>query len=193
MTTRSHLLPVARQGDSSDLVDVHPPKIETFDVPAMANVDPKGFVRPVDEFRIEPFGLYVARPVVGHQDLVYRESWLLPELDLQVTDWYFRPGHERDQDFYLDIGLIRPGERTWQLVDLYLDIVLRDGRGAEILDTDELLGALGERLIDRRTAQRALETTYRTVDQLAAHGYDLAAWLADLGIHLTWRRSSRRR
>jgi uncharacterized protein len=193
MTTRSHLLPMARQGDSSDLVDVHPPKIETFDVPAMANVDPKGFVRQVDEYRTEPFGLYVARPVVGHQYLVYRESWLLPELDLQVTDWYFRPGHERDQDFYLDIGLIRPGERTWQLVDLYLDIVLRDGHGAEILDTDELLGALGERLIDRRTAQRALETTYRTVDQLAAHGYDLAAWLADLGIHLTWRRSSRRR
>ena len=193
MTTRSHLLPMARQGDSSDLVDVHPPKIETFDVPAMANVDPKGFVRPVEEFRVEPFGLYLARPVVVHQDLVYRESWLLPELDLQITDWYFRPGHERDQDFYLDVGLIRPGERTWQLVDLYLDIVLRDGRGAEILDTDELLGALGEHLIDRRTAQRALETTYRTVDQLAAHGYDLAAWLSDLGIHLTWRRISPRR
>jgi predicted RNA-binding protein associated with RNAse of E/G family len=193
MTTRSHLLPMARQGDSSDLVDVHPPKIETFDVPAMANVDPKGFVRPVEEYRVEPFGLYVARPVVGHRHMVYRESWLLPELDLQITDWYFRPGHERDQDFYLDIGLIRAGDRTWQLVDLYLDIVLRDGRGAEILDTDELLGALGEELIDRRTAQRALETTYRTVDQLAAHGYDLAAWLSDLGIHLTWRRDSRPR
>ena len=193
MTTRSHLLPMARQGDSSDLVDVHPPKLETFDVPAMANVDPKGFVRPVDEYRIEPFGLYVARPVVGHKYMVYRESWLLPELDLQVTDWYFRPGHERDQDFYLDVGLIRAGDRTWQLVDLYLDIVLREGRGAEILDTDELLGALGEGLIDRRTAQRALETTYRTVDQLAAHGHDLAAWLSDLGIHLTWRRDSRRR
>jgi hypothetical protein len=187
MRTGSHLLPSARRGDSTGL-DVHPPKIETFDVPAMANVDPKGFVRPVDEYSVEPFGLYMARPVVDRVDLAYRESWLLPELDLQITDWYHRPGHERDRDFYLDIALVRPGERTWQLVDLYVDIELRDGRDLTVLDTDELLGALGDGLIDRATAQRALETTYRTVDQLAAHGYDLAAWLSDLDIKLTWRR-----
>ena len=187
MRTGSHLLPSARRGESTGL-DVHPPKIETFDVPAMANVDPKGFVRAVDQYRVEPFGLYLARPVIDRPDLAYRESWLLPGLDLQITDWYCHPGHERDRDFYLDVALVRPGERTWQLVDLYIDIELRTGRDVTVLDTDELLGALGAGLIDRATAQHALETTYRTVDQLAAHGYDLAAWLSDLGITLEWRR-----
>jgi predicted RNA-binding protein associated with RNAse of E/G family len=190
--TGSHLLPSARRGDSADLVDVHPPKIETFDLAAMTAVDPKGYVRTVDEYRVEPFGLYVAREVPGHPKLTYRESWLLPELGIQITDWYFRPGHERDQDFYVDVALIRPGERTWQLVDLYMDVVLREHRELEVLDTDELLAATGEGLIDRRTAQQALETTNRTVDQLARHGYVLANWLSDLGICLNWRRRGTR-
>ncbi|HEX4701115.1 MAG TPA: DUF402 domain-containing protein [Pseudonocardiaceae bacterium] len=192
MTAGSHLVPSARRGDASDVVDVHPPKIETFDLRAKTNVDPKGFPRAVDEYRVEPFGLYLARPVVGHPTLAYRESWLLPDLGLQITDWYRHPGHERDEDFYLDVALIRPAERSWQLVDLYLDIVLRNGRELEVLDTDELLAAMGEGLIDRRTARQALDTTHRTVDQLAAHGYDLAAWLADLGIRLSWRRRGTR-
>lgn len=187
MRIGSHFLPTARRGENP-VLDVHPPKIETFDVPAMANVDPKGFVRPVDEYRVEPFGLYVARPVIGRVDLAYRETWLLPELDLAVTDWHRHPGHEVDHDLYLDIALIRPGDRTWQLVDLYVDIELRIGKSLDVRDTDELLGALGDGLVDRASAQRALETTYRTLRALAAHDYDLAAWLRDLGVELAWKR-----
>lgn len=168
--------------------DVHPPKIETFDVPALTNVDPKGFVRAVDEYRVEPFGLYLARPVIGHTKLAYRESWLLPELDIQVTDWHFRAGHERDQDFYIDIATIYPGDTTWRLTDLYIDVVLRTGRELRVLDLDELLAATGAGLVDMRTALSAVGTSHRTVEQLAAHGYDLGAWMADLGIELSWRR-----
>lgn len=187
-TVRSHLLPPARRGDAADVVHVHPPKIETFDMRARTNTDPKGYVRAVDEYRVEPFGLYMAREMVGHPSMSYRESWLLPDLGIQVTDWYFRDGHERDQDFYIDVALIRPGERTWQLVDLYLDVVLRTGRGLDVLDTDELLAATAEGFVDSRTARSAIETSHATVDRLAAHGYDLSAWLADLDIELTWRR-----
>lgn len=188
MTVGSHLLPSARRGDAADVVDVHPPKIETFDVTAMTNVDPKGHIRRVDEYRIEPFGLYMARDMPGHPSIAYRESWLLPSLGIQVTDWYFHPGFERDQDFYVDIALVRPGERSWQLVDLYLDVVLRTGRGLDVLDTDELLAATAEGFIDAHTAKLAIETAHGTVDQLAAHGYDITAWLAELGFELTWRR-----
>ena len=175
MTVSSHLLPAARRGDAADVVDIHPPKIETFDVPAMTNVDPKGFLRRVDEYRVEPFGLYMAREMPGHPKIAYRESWLLPEFGIQVTDWHFRPGCERDQDFYVDIALIRPGGHSWQLVDLYLDVVLRTGRGLDVLDTDELLAATAEGYIDARTTRTAIETTHATVDQLAAHGYDIGS------------------
>jgi uncharacterized protein len=181
-------VPSALPRQATAEVDLHPPKIETHDLPAMINTDPKGFRREVETYRVEPFGLYFAREIVGHQKLSYVESWLLPEHGLVVSDWYHRPGYERDQDFYLDISEIHPGETRWQTKDLYLDIVLRTGRGLEVLDTDELLAATGAGLLDASVATHALETTYRAVEQLTAHGYDLAAWLATEGIELSWQR-----
>ncbi|SFK40394.1 hypothetical protein SAMN05421835_12061 [Amycolatopsis sacchari] len=167
---------------------VHPPKIETFDVDARTNTDPKGTVRAVEEYRVEPFGLYVARPTPGRAQFSYLESWLLPELGLRLTDFWFTPGHERDQDFYLDVVTVDRDGGKWRSTDWYLDIVLREGRGLEVLDTDELLAAAAAGLLSPADARRALEITYRTVAGLAVHGYKLHDWLATLDIRLAWRR-----
>lgn len=167
---------------------IHPPKVEVFDVPAGTNTDPKGFVRAVAEYRVEPFGLYMAREVLDHPSIVYLESWLLPSLGLRASDFWMRPGHERDQDFYLDIVDVTVDGQVWRAVDHYVDIVVRLGRGLEVLDVDELTVALVDGRIDQRTAQRALLTAFWTVDALAAHDYDLHGWLAGRGVMLTWRR-----
>ncbi|WP_199434546.1 DUF402 domain-containing protein [Qaidamihabitans albus] len=168
---------------------VHPPKLEMFDVAAKTNTDPKGIVRPVEEYRVLPFGVYMARPAPGRPQFHFIESWLLPELGLRVTDFWFNPGHERDQDFYLDVVDVNDhGGGRWLVTDLYLDLVLDGGRGVTVLDTDELLAALGAGLLSRQRARAALETAYLTLDALARHGYDLAAWLSTLGVELHWRR-----
>lgn len=184
MTTRSALLPVPRVGD----MPVHRPKVELFDLTAMTNTDPKGVVRPVERYRVEPFGLYMSRPVVDHPKIRHLESWLLPDLNLRVSDWYFHPGHERDQDFYLDIAIIEPGPAVWRATDHYLDIVLRTGRDLDLLDLDELLAAMAAAVLSPGDTQRALETAYHAVEMIAAAGYDLGRWLAELGIELTWQR-----
>ena len=188
MTADPFLLPQRQPTQAPDAVDVHPPKVEYFDVPAMTNTDNKGFVRTVDVYRVEPFGLYMARPVPGRPKIEYLESWLLPDLGLRISDWHFTKGNELDQDFYVDIARIEPGPEVWRATDLYVDLVLRTGRDFEVLDTDELLAAMGTGLLDRYSAQTALETTYRSVEALARHGYDLDHWLDDLGIKLTWLR-----
>lgn len=167
---------------------VHPPKVELFDLAAGTNTDPKGVVRAVREYRVEPFGLYVARDVVEHGSIAALESWLLPELDLRATDWYFHPGHERDQDFYLDVVRVDVEPGCWRTVDHYLDLVVRTGRDVRVLDTDELLAAVRAGLLSDADAERALATAYRAVDGLARHDYRLDAWLAALGAHPTWRR-----
>ncbi|MFF5991398.1 DUF402 domain-containing protein [Prauserella flavalba] len=167
---------------------MHPPKRERFDVAARTNTDPKGIVREVEEYRRTPFGLYLARPTPGRRQFHYLESWLLPALGLRVTDFWFSPGHERDQDFYLDVVSIETEGDTWLVTDLYLDLVLREGKGVEVLDTDELLAAAEGGLVPREQACRALEITYATVDALASHGYDLARWLSTMDISLSWRR-----
>ncbi len=183
------MIPVTTQREIADSLGlpIHPPKVELFDLVPGTNTDSKQHVRPVDEYRVEPFGLYMARPAVGHPRFSYLESWLLPELDIRVTDFWWTPGHERDQDFYVDVVRVEPGAEQWRSVDLYLDIVVGTGRFAEVVDADEFLTALRADLLDDATAQRAMATTHATVDGLARHDYDLSSWLAEKGIELRWR------
>ncbi|MGH8919822.1 MAG: DUF402 domain-containing protein, partial [Actinomycetes bacterium] len=110
------------------------------------------------------------------------------DVGLRVTDWFFHPGHERDQDFYLDVVRIDIRARRWRTEDHYLDLVVRQDRGVEVLDTDELLAAVIAGLLDPLTAQAALVTAYRAVDGLARHDYRLDRWLATVGAWPTWRR-----
>jgi predicted RNA-binding protein associated with RNAse of E/G family len=177
-------VPIARRDDTHH--EVHPPKVELFDVAAMTNTDPKGFVRAVDEYRHTDHGLLMARPVDGHRRIAYFESLLLPELGLRVSKWRGKRGHDLGHDFYIDIVDITDGP-VWRTVDLYLDVLVRTGRDLRVEDTDELLAALGARLIDVSAGQRALERTHRTVDGVARHGYDVDAWLHSLGIATIWR------
>ncbi|MFI5511560.1 DUF402 domain-containing protein [Mycobacterium sp. NPDC051804] len=166
---------------------MHPPKHETFDLQARTNTDPKGIVRAVDVYSVEPWGLYMARPAPGRAQFHYLESWLLPELGLRTTIFHFNPGYERDQDYYLDIGRFTPGEAVWQTEDHYLDLVVRTGIGVELADVDELLTAVRHRLLSPEAAERAVQTAVSTMDGLSRNDYDLDRWLLGHNIVLTWR------
>jgi uncharacterized protein len=164
------------------VTDLHPPKIELFDVAAMTNTDPKGIVRAVERYETTEFGLYMGRPLDGHPNIGYFRSWLLPEQGLRVSRWIAHPGQRLDHDVYIDIVDIEPGA-VWRTVDLYLDILVRDHRDLRVLDTDELLEAHTAGLLDRVSVQRAFERTFSAVDGIAAAGYDVETWL---DIPLTW-------
>ena len=160
----------------------HPPKRETFNVPEAFNVDPKGFVRPVEVFHEGVDGLYMARPMVDHPSIRAMRSWLLPALGLRVTDFAWHPGHERAQDFYVDVADIARDGQVWTTEDHYLDLVVHSGSHTEVLDVDEYLEAVAARLLGAAAAERAFATTVRTFGGLVAHGHDLDAWLASLGV-----------
>lgn len=167
---------------------MHPPKREIFDVAAGTNTDPKGFLRHVSEYRVEPFGLYLSREMQGHPKLAWVESWLLPALGIRVTDWWFTPGNERDQDFYLDIVDIERDGDIWRTVDHYLDIVVRTGRDSEVIDIDEYVEAIAIGVLDPVAGERALTSSYRAVAGLTGHGHDVNAWLRSLDMPVTWQR-----
>ena len=173
------------------MVPVHPPKISTFDVPGMVNIDTKGCARPVEVYTETSFGLYMSRPIVQRPSAHWLETWLLPDLGIAVSDWWWNPGHERDQDFYLDIATITRDGTRYVLIDHYLDIVVRQHRSAEVIDVDEFSEAVAAGLVDTATAGVALHSAFRAVAGLAAHGHDLDAWLAGLGVTLTWRERER--
>ncbi|MCC9186524.1 DUF402 domain-containing protein [Mycolicibacterium mageritense] len=166
---------------------MHPPKNETFDLLARTNTDPKGIVRAVDVYTVEPWGLYMARPTPGRAQFHYLESWLLPTLNLRVSVFHFNPGHEREQDFYLDIGRFTPGPTAWHSEDHYLDLVLRTGAGVELCDVDELLTAVRHGLLPPEAGETAIQTAAEAIDGLARNGYDLHRWLAANGMALSWQ------
>ncbi len=144
-------------------------------------------MRAVEEYRLQAWGLYMARPTPGRVQFHYLESWLLPSLGLRANVFHFNPGYHRDQDYYLDVGTITVGLDRWQTEDHYLDLVVRTGRNTEVVDLDELLEAHRAGLINAETAESALRRAVAAVDGLAAHGYDLNAWLAGSGMELSWR------
>jgi predicted RNA-binding protein associated with RNAse of E/G family len=166
-------------------VEIHQPKVELFDISGMTNTDPKGFVRAVDAYRLTDFGLYMARPVDGHPHISYFRSWLLPELGLRVSRWGSHPGTSFTHDHYIDVVDIEPGP-VWRTLDLYLDLLVSNGRGQQLLDTDEVLAALAAGLIDRQAAQRAIERAFQAADGIAAAGHDVDAWLTGQGIPADW-------
>jgi len=174
----------------SGMAALHPPKVEVFDPAARVNIDPKGIRRDVDEYREEPFGLYLARPTPGRAQFHYLESWLLPSLGLRATVFHFNPGHERDHDYYLDVGEYTPGPKMWRSEDHYLDIEVRTGARAELADVDELLDAVRHGLLTPEVAERAVRRAVAAVDGLARNGYDLSRWLAGSGMTLTWLSSA---
>ncbi|WP_433604430.1 DUF402 domain-containing protein [Prescottella agglutinans] len=169
-----------------DLVPAHRPKVEYFNITERTNTDPKGYVRPVDHYRLEPWGLYMAR-TADHPAFHYLESWLIPDLGIRASIFHFHPFHKRDQDHYIDIGDFTRSPDVWKSEDHYLDLVVRTGRETELLDVDELISATAHGYISPRTADRAIQRAVSAVDGIAAHGHDMDAWLASKGMPVTWR------
>ncbi|WP_442965826.1 DUF402 domain-containing protein [Pseudonocardia sp. HH130630-07] len=163
---------------------MHPPKIQTFDPESRAQFDTKGVRREIETLREEEWGLYLSRPIVARPGAWWVESWVVPDLGVCLSDWRWHPGHERDQDMYLDIASFTRDGRLIRMTDLYLDLVVRRGRETEVLDVDEFVAAVAEGLLAPGLAEYALERSHAVLDGLARHGHDHEAWLAAHGIEL---------
>jgi uncharacterized protein len=162
------------------------PRVEYFNLAELTNTDAKGFVRSVERYHVEPWGLYMARTVDGPQ-FHYVESWLMPELWVRATISHRNPAHHREQDFCLDIGEFTKVEpKRWKAVDHYLDIMVHHGHASELRGADDLLAAHAAGLIDTAQARHAFERATAVVDGLAEYDHDAERWLASMGITLTW-------
>ena len=126
--------------------DLHPVKQETFNTTDNINVDPKGFEREVDTYRVTDFGLYMARGA-NHPRFGYLESWLLPDLGLRANIFHFREGVDVHQDFYIDVADIDIDGDVWTTRDLYVDLVSTSGEPVDVLDIDELAAATSSALM----------------------------------------------
>ena len=143
---------------------------------------------PVVDYRVEPYGLYYCITSDESQDNDWHtmQAHILSDLHLQVSTMAWREGEGYDYDYYLDIvRIVETGER-WVVRDLYLDILVYEGRKVQVLDTDEYLEAITEGHLDKAEAEHALNVTHDTLNALSKYGNSLETYLAQQGIHLSW-------
>src|SRR5699024_9972181 len=122
------------------------------------NVDPKGYLREVDSYKVTDFGLYMARGA-NHPRFGYLESWLLPKLSLRANIFHFREGIDERQDFYIDIAEIDRNGEVWTTRDLYVDLISNTGEPIDVRDIDELSAAASACLIYVEVGERAMDFT----------------------------------
>jgi uncharacterized protein len=164
-----------------------PVKTIRYDLVGMTNTVKAGCYK-VDVYEISDQGLYMARPALNHPQIAYIKSFLIPGLGLQVSRWRFHEATESNPysfyDYYIDIGRVKMNAKEWLLRDFYLDVLVVEGRAAHILDTDEYLEAVSEKLMTTEEAKFALETTHALVNGLAENDYSLETWLKQKGIEI---------
>jgi predicted RNA-binding protein associated with RNAse of E/G family len=172
----------------SSVETIHPPHREAWDVSRRLYHNRAGEWLPLEACEVTDFGLYTKRWFVRpHERLAGTTCWMLPALDLRVISWLPRPGVEDLEDYYIDMATITIDDGVWRMVDHYLDVLVWTGQRAEVFDQDEFVAAVLAGHLDTGAAERALATSYRVLEGLAAHGYDLDRWLRTAhGIELSW-------
>ena len=177
---------------SSTASSLHAPKIETFDVAAKINIDPKGFTRVVDEYKVISDNCLYMRRGMDHPKFGYLESYLLPDENLRASIYHFRPEVATEHVRYLDmVSIDRSPDGTWHTKDLYVDILktpATEDVASEIIvdDVDELIDAAVAGLVSRKEATDALETAFAARSGISAHGEDVDNWLRSLGYPIHW-------
>ncbi len=123
-----------------------------------------------------------------HPESLAMRAQVLPDLGLQIVRFDYRKPKRphANFDYYVDmVRVVEQGER-WVVRDLYLDVLVYEGKRAEIIDTDEYLAAIEEGHLNAKEAAYALETAHQLLNGLAKHEYSLEAYLQAEGVTLAW-------
>ena len=114
-----------------------------------------------------------------HPESLAMRGQVLPDLGLQVVRFEYRKPKRTHAnfDYYVDVVRVSERGKRWVVRDLYLDILVFEGKRAEIIDTDEYLAAVQENHLGAEEAAYALNTAHTLLNGLAQCGYSLRTWL----------------
>ena len=114
-----------------------------------------------------------------HPESLAMRGQVLPDLGLQVVQFEYREPKRphANFDYYVDVVRVSEQGDRWVVRDLYLDILVFEGKRAEIIDTDEYLAAVQENHLGAEEAAYALNTAHTLLNGLAQYGYSLRTWL----------------
>ncbi len=125
--------------------------------------------------------LYFGRQGANNPGIAYQERWLLPEQGWVVIRWTMQPGVEPfAYDWYVDIDRVDIEDSRWTITDRYLDMIVREGQGYEVLDADELAEAVGLGAIMLPDALSSLRSLDALCKALRRHDFSMLSLLQEL-------------
>ena len=165
---------------------IHPVRVHTVNVSAKTKLLDGQHVRALSRVETTPYGLHYANDVPDHPYLTQVEAHLIPALDLVVSHFTDRPNSPHPSRFYIDMASVTAENDFWTIRDLYLDVVVGLDGTPRLHDADEYAAAILEGHLTPGEITRAVLSAERVLNGLFAHGNELDAWLASVGVRLDW-------
>jgi predicted RNA-binding protein associated with RNAse of E/G family len=135
-------------------------------------------VQPFDRCQLSDGALYVGFTLDWSRRFSYIEQWLIPASGWVINRFTMRPDAQPfPADWYIDIDHIEVEGNTWRVDDRFLDVIIHEGRGYEVLDADELADAIEQHEIETREVIGALRALHVLCDQLPRLGFSGPALL----------------
>jgi uncharacterized protein len=122
--------------------------------------------------------LYAGFSYPDHPRFAFIEQWLIPAQGWVVNRFTMHP-HARPwgSDWYIDLDHVTVAGDTWLVHDRFLDLVVHEGRGYELLDADELAEGMASGEITAAEVQSVLHSLHTACAELRRLDFSVKALL----------------
>ncbi|ONI70967.1 hypothetical protein ALI144C_51325 [Actinosynnema sp. ALI-1.44] len=134
----------------------------------------------------ERWGLRVECPTPEDPFYDSEVTWLLPGINVRLTQQRPRSRHARSGPSVLTAARITREGTMWRTTDLLLGLSSAPGCAARIVRSEEFAAAVAGRVLRNGDADLALRTVHKTLEELSYYRHDLSAWLTGHHVFEVW-------
>ncbi len=166
---------------------ITPQLVDIVDTVSATRSYSSGMSRNLRTCQIERWGLRMECPTPEDPFSDTEVTWLLPDLNLRLTQQKPRSRHARGGPSVLTaVRVVRDG-RYWRTTDLLLGLAAPgSGATARIVRSEEFAAAVAGLVLRVGDADLALCTVHKTLEELSRFRHDLSSWLAYKHIFEVW-------
>jgi uncharacterized protein len=174
-------LPSGRVGTA-----ITPQLVDVVDTVTAVRSYSSGTARHLRTCQEERWGLRTESPTPEDPFFDSEVIWLLPGMNLKLTQRRPRSRHARRVPSELTAVRVFHDGRYWRTTDLLLGLAAPGGSSARIVRSEEFAAAVAGRVLLVHDADLALCTVHKTLEELSRQRHDLSAWLAYKHIFEVW-------
>ncbi|ALG12435.1 DUF402 domain-containing protein [Kibdelosporangium phytohabitans] len=134
----------------------------------------------------ERWGLRVECPTPEDPFHDSEVTWLLPRINVRLTQQRPRSRHARSGPSVLTAARITREGTMWRTTDLLLGLSSAPGSAARVVRSEDFAAAVAGRVLRNGDADLALRTVHKTLEELSYYRHDLSAWLTGQHVFEVW-------